>query len=129
MVSDVLQRRYGATRTRRWPAVVAIGILASLGVGWVVWVALDHSDRALSYELSGYDVVSQNKTVVSIELARENGAAVECEVYAQAEDHSTVGERIVTVPAGKPGTVRLDEPIRTDRKAVNGVLRTCRPAA
>ncbi|MGH3357403.1 MAG: DUF4307 domain-containing protein [Nocardioidaceae bacterium] len=126
MANDVLERRYGAARTRRWPVVLAASTLAVVGVAWVAWVAIDQSSRPLSYELSGYDVVSDNETTITIELNRDGGAATECEIYAQAEDHTTVGERVITIPAGKPGTIRVDESIRTDRRAVNGVLRTCR---
>ena len=127
MSNDVLERRYGATRTRRWPVVAAASVLTVAALAWVTWVALDQ-DRPLSYQLNGYDVVSDNETVVTIELNREDGAAVECEIYAQSDDHAIVGERVVAVPSGDPGTVQLEEPIKTERRAVNGVLRTCRLA-
>ena len=127
MTNDVLERRYGAARTRRWPVIILASALGAVALAWITWVVLDQ-DRSLSYQVSGYDVVSDTETVVTVELNRENGAAVECEIYAQAEDHSVVGERIVTVPSGEPGTVRVDEPIKTERRAVNGVLKTCRLA-
>ncbi|UYM06394.1 DUF4307 domain-containing protein [Solicola gregarius] len=127
MTNDVLERRYGATRTRRWPVITAASVLGVVALAWVTWVALDQ-DRPLSYQLSGYDVVSDTQTVLTIELNRDDGHAVECEIYAQADDHSIVGERTVSVPAGESGTVRVDEPIKTERRAVNGVLRTCRLA-
>lgn len=126
MANDVLERRYGATRTPRWPLVLAASVLGVVAIAWVAWVALDQAGRPLSYQLHGYDVVSDNETVVTIELSRDDGAATRCEVYAQAADHSNVGERVVTIPAGDPGTIRVEKSIRTDRRAVNGVLRTCR---
>ena len=127
MTNDVLERRYGATRTRRWPVVAAASVLTVVALAWITWVVID-GDSPLSYQLSSYDVVSDTETVVSIELNREDGAAVECEIYAQSDDHSIVGERLVTVPPGESGTIRVDEPIKTERRAVNGVLRTCRLA-
>lgn len=127
MTNDVLERRYGATRTRRWPVVVAASVLTAVALAWITWVVVDQ-DRSIAYQLSGYDVVSDNQMVVTIELNRDDGAAVECEIYAQSDDHVIVGERVVTVPPGEPGTIRIEEPIKTERRAVTGVLRTCQLA-
>jgi len=127
MTNDVLERRYGAARTRRWPVVAAASVLMVVALAWITWVAIDQ-DKSVAYQLNSYDVVSDNQMVVTIELNRDDGAAVECEIYAQSDDHAIVGERVVTVPPGDPGTIRLEEPIKTERRAVTGVLRTCRLA-
>ncbi len=127
MTNDVLERRYGAARTRRWPVVAVASVLTVVALAWITWVVIDQ-DRPIAYQLNGYDVVSDNQTVVTLELNRDDGAAVECEIYAQSDDHVIVGERVVTVPSGEPGTIRLKEPIKTERRAVTGVLRTCRLA-
>ena len=51
--------------------------------------------------------------------------AVECTVYARAEDHSIVGEKTVTVPADEDENVRVPVSLETERRAVTGILRMC----
>jgi len=44
-------------------------------------------------------------------------------------DHSVVGERTIVVPRGTTEDTRVKTVITTERRAVNGVLRGCRPPA
>src|SRR5690625_7633342 len=100
MTNDVLERRYGAARTRRWPVVAAASVLMVVALAWITWVAIDQ-DKSVAYQLNSYDVVSDNQMVVTIELNRDDGAAVECEIYAQSDDHAIVGERSEERRVGK----------------------------
>jgi hypothetical protein len=121
-----LESRYGRRGTRRWvwPFVAAVGITAL--VVWAAWVAFQ--PRPVNGVLWGYDVLDDHRVRVTLDLHRSEPIAVQCTVYAQAEDHSTVGERTVDVPAGNAGKSRVHAVITTERRAVNGVLRGCRPA-
>ena len=65
---------------------------------------------------------------VTLDVHRPDPLAVRCTVYAQAEDHSIVGEKTVTVPADDREDVRVSISLETERRAVNGVLRTCQSA-
>ena len=121
-----LSTRYGTKRRPRWfwPAVAAVGV--AIGVAFAAWVALQ--DTPVTATVHGYDVVDAHHVTVALNVSRPDPIAVECTVYAQAADHSIVGEKTVTVPASKARDIRYTIDIKTERKAVNGVLRMCRPA-
>lgn len=121
-----LSARYGTKRRPRWfwPAITVIGV--GIGVAFAAWIALQ--SRPVTAEVHGYDVVDTHHVTVSLNINRPDPIVVECTVYAQAADHSIVGEKTVTVPASKARNIRFSIHVKTERKAVNGVLRTCRPA-
>jgi hypothetical protein len=127
---DVLAERYGHSGdTRRRPQAVALMIaLAVVGVAWVGWSAWSHANDDATGYLVSYTVTSDTSTEVTVQIDRRTGAAVECEVYAQASDHSRVGERVLVIPEGEPGELRLTETITTQRRAVNGVFGSCTAA-
>jgi hypothetical protein len=120
---STLDERYGRRTRRRWlwPAVTAVGVL--LGVAWAAWVALDTDP--VSGEVHGYTVESDTRIVATIDVRRPDPVAARCTVYAQALDHSVVGERTVDVPPGTRQRTRVEVPITTERTAVTAVLRTC----
>ncbi|HUQ00228.1 MAG TPA: DUF4307 domain-containing protein [Aeromicrobium sp.] len=119
-----LDSRYGRRGAHRWtwPVVAVIGI--AVLVAWAAWVAFQ--PRPVDAVLWGYDVLDDHRVRVTLELHRPQPVAVQCDVYAQAQDHSTVGERTIDIPADDRTRVRAV--ITTERRAVNGVLRGCRPA-
>jgi hypothetical protein len=118
-----LDSRYGRRGPRRWiwPVVAVIGIVTL--VAWAAWVAFQ--PRPVDAVLWGYDVLDDHRVRVTLEIHRPEPLTVQCTVYAQAEDHTTVGERTIDVPADK--RTRIRAVITTERRAVNGVLRGCRP--
>ena len=120
-----LDARYGRRTPQRWvwPAIAAIGIAAA--VAWAAWVAFQ--PRPVHGVLWGYEVLDEHRVQVTLDLHRPEPLAVECIVYAQALDHSVVGERTIAVPAGARENTRVKATITTERRAVNGVLRGCRP--
>ena len=127
---EELAQRYGPpTSPRRRILVAVVSVIAVLGVGWVVWAATNSSDQPVNAELQSYDVTGDTTTEVTLVLDRRGNERLECEVYAQAEDHSTVGELVIHVPPGDPGRLRITDTITTQRRAVNGVLRECTTTA
>jgi hypothetical protein len=120
-----LSTRYGTKRRPRWfwPAITAVGV--SIGVAFAAWVALQSTP--VTAAVHGYDVVDAHHVKVSLNISRPDPIAVECTVYAQAADHGIVGEKTVTVPASKTRDIRFTIAVKTERKAVTGVLRTCQP--
>ena len=118
-----LNARYGSTQRPRWlwPTVAAIGI--TLGVAFAAWVGFQKDP--VTGRLWGYDVVSPQQVTITLDVVRPDPLAVSCTVYAQAADHSNVGEKTVAIPASQQEKVRVQIDIETERKAVNGVLRTC----
>jgi len=120
-----LSSRYG-TRTRPrwfWPAIAAIGI--AIGVSFAAWVGFQ--DEPVKGRLWGYDVKSDHLVTLKVDVIRPDPLAVRCTVYAQAADHSIVGEKTVDVAAGKAEKTRITIDVQTERKAVTGVLKTCEP--
>jgi len=105
--------------------VAAVVVLAVAGGSWLVWAALAHSTPDVSGGVSGFEVVSEARTDVTLEVHRRVEGAVRCEVYAQAEDKAVVGERSVRLEPAPPGQVSITVPIATERRATTAVLRTC----
>ena len=124
---DLLAQRYGRTgRTDRRPWVLAaVLLLAAVGLAWVGWTGWSNANREATGQLRGYVVSSDTTTEVTVVVDRRTGTAVECDVFAQAADHSRVGELVFRVPAGEPGALVVTETITTQRRAVNGVLGAC----
>jgi hypothetical protein len=118
-----LAGRYGTRGRPRWlwPVVAAVGV--AIGVGFAAWVAFQ--PRPVSAELYGYKVVDDHQVEITLNVHRPEPLAVRCTVYAQARDHSIVGEKTVTVPADDRDDVRVSISLETERRAVTGVLRTC----
>jgi len=102
--------------------VAVIGIVAA--VAWAAWAAFQ--PRPVHGVLWGYTVLDDHRVQVTLDIHRAEPVAVECTVFAQAMDHSVVGERTILVPRGTPEDTRVKAVITTERRAVNGVLRGCR---
>ena len=120
-----LEARYGR-RTRPvwfWWAFAAVGVV--LGVAWAAWVST--SEKPVSASLHSYDVVSDTEVQVRIDVVVNTDEPVECTVYAQNLNHAVVGEKTVRLDDG-PGEQGLTVTVRTQERAVNGVLRSCRVA-
>jgi hypothetical protein len=107
-----------------WPVVAAIGV--TIGVAWAAWVALQ--PRPVTAVLHGYDVTSDTSITLTLQIYRSEPIAVTCDVYAQARDHSIVGERTVRFAATARKTVRETVTLTTVQRAVTGVLKLCQPA-
>ena len=121
-----LSSRYGSRQRPRWfwPTIAGVGI--ALGVAFAAWVGFQNDP--VTGRLWGYEVVSDSQVSVSLDVIRPDPLDVTCTVYAQADDHSIVGEKTVDIPASEDEKVRVDIDIETERRAVTGVLRTCVPA-
>ncbi len=118
-----LHERYGRTERPRWfwPTIAVIGI--SIGVAFAAWVGFQ--DRPVTARVWAYDVKDDNLVTVTLDVVRPDPLAVRCTVYAQAEDHSIVGEKSLDLPASTVQEQRVAIDVRTERRAVTGVLRTC----
>jgi len=120
-----LSSRYG-TRTRPrwfWPAIAAIGI--AIGISFAAWVGFQ--DEPVKGRLWGYDVKSDHLVTLKVDVIRPDPLAIRCTVYAQAADHSIVGEKTVDVSPGTAEKTRIMIDVQTERRAVTGVLKTCEP--
>ncbi|MEG9227272.1 DUF4307 domain-containing protein [Aeromicrobium sp. Sec7.5] len=118
-----LTDRYGTRTSPRWLWWVVAGVGISLGVAWAAWIALQ--PRPVSTEVYSFDVVSDTQIDLELEIIRPEPTAVTCSVYAQALDHSIVGEKTITIPASDREIVRHPLTLTTTERAVTGVIRSC----
>lgn len=120
---STLQARYGRRERPRWFwwAIASLGVV--LGVTWAAWVAFD--EPAVAADVWSFDVVSETRTVIVLDVRRADPVDVTCTVQAQSQDRSVVGERTVEIAADAPRRTRLEIDVETQRRAVTGVLRTC----
>ena len=120
-----LSARYGTSRRPRWiwPFIAAVGIT----IGIALAACIGFQDKPVTGRLWGYDVVNDERVTVTLDVIRPDPIDVRCTVYAQAHDHSIVGEKTVDVPASAAEKTRIRIDIKTERRAVTGVLRTCIP--
>jgi hypothetical protein len=118
-----LGARYGTSNRPRWfwPLIAAIGI--TIGIALAAWVGFQ--DKPVTARVWGYDIVNDHKVTIKLDVVRPDPIDVECTVYAQAGDHSVVGEKTVDLPASEQEEIRVSIDVETERKAVTGVLRTC----
>ena len=119
-----LDARYGKRRPR-WILTVCAVLGIAAGVAYAAWVAFQ--PRPVHGVLWGYEVLGEHRVQVTLDIHRPKPLAVECTVFAQAQDHSVVGERTITVAPGTTKNTRVRTTVTTERRAVNGVLRGCRP--
>ncbi len=124
---QTMDERYGVrTPNQRRVTLVAVAAVVLVLLGWLGWAAWVQSRPDVGGRLRSYDVVSSHQVRVVVELTRRDGHAVVCDVTAQAEDHSTVGETQVRAPAGSESVVSVTTVIRTDREATSANLSNCR---
>ena len=118
-----LGARYGTRNRPRWfwPMIAAVGI--TIGIAFAAWVGFQ--DKPITARVYGYDVVDDHSVTVKLDVVRPKPLDVQCTVYAQAADHSVVGEKTVDLPASEQEEQRISIDVETERRAVTGVLRTC----
>ena len=118
-----LSDRYGTRGRPRWlwPVVAVVGV--AIGVLAAAWVAFQ--PRPVTGQVYGYDVVDDRHVAITVTVHRPEPVTARCTVYAQAHDHSIVGEKTVMLPAGDRKNTRVTITVETERRAVTGVLRMC----
>jgi len=125
VTDDLLSDRYGRARRPKWLFPIVAVTLIGIGVAWSVWAALPNVDKPITSQLYGYDVTSDRRVALTVEVHRTDGGKAVCSVNAQAEDHTIVGERDVEVPDSDEKTVLVRTTVETERRAVAGVLKGC----
>ena len=115
--------RYGARTRPRWVWWVVAGVGVTIGVAWSAWIAFQ--PRPVTAVLWGYDVKSNTRTDLTLDVRRSDDDPARCTVYVLADDHSIVGERTVDVPPSGRTVTRVTVQVETERRGVTGKLRTC----
>ena len=116
--------RYGVKQSRSWVAVALI--TAVLGVGWITWAGLHHSNPEIRTQLITFVVDNDREVSVRYSVDRDSAEAVSiCTVIARDFYKDIVGQIDVEIPSGKE-KVELVSIVPTRSLAVNADVSTCR---
>ena len=116
--------RYGLKKGGSWVGfAIFIGIL---GVGWVTWAGLHHSNPPIRIQLITFVVDSDRAVSVRYSIDR-NGVdgGVICTVIARDYDKNIVGQLDSEIAPGK-GKIELVTVVPTRIAAVNADVASCR---
>jgi hypothetical protein len=118
------EERYGVTKATRWPAIaLVVGIL---GIGWLVWSALYHSNPPLRSQLVSFTITDDRAASVRYFIERQDSnQVVVCTLIARDFDKNIVGQIDQEIPAGKT-KVELVTEVPTRSEAVNADVSSCR---
>jgi hypothetical protein len=117
--------RYGLKKGRSWIAVALI--TAAIGVGWITWAGLHHSNPSIRVLLISFTVDSDRAVSVRYSVDREDPkSATICTVIARDFYKNIVGQIDEEIPAGEP-KVELVTVVPTRSQAVNADVSSCRP--
>jgi nitrogen regulatory protein PII-like uncharacterized protein len=116
--------RYGLRKKRSWVGVALI--TAIVGVGWITWAGLYHSNPEIRVQLISFTVDSDREVSVRYLVERDSAEAVSiCTVIARDFYKDIVGQIDVEIPSGKE-KVELVSVVPTRSLAVNADVSTCR---
>jgi nitrogen regulatory protein PII-like uncharacterized protein len=116
--------RYGLRKKRSWVGVALI--TAVVGVGWITWAGLYHSNPEIRVQLISFTVDSDREVSVRYFVERDSAEAVSiCTVIARDFYKDIVGQIDVEIPSGKE-KVELVSVVPTRNLAVNADVSSCR---
>jgi hypothetical protein len=116
--------RYGVKKRRSWIAVALV--TAIVGVGWITWAGLHHSNPAIRIQLITFAVDSDRAVSVRYSVDRESAdQAIICTVIARDYDTNIVGQLDQEIAPGQV-KVELVSVVPTRSEAVNADVSSCR---
>ena len=122
--AEQLDERYGRTRARRTPWIIA-GIVAVLVVGAFGWMIVAQSMSSVDADDLGYELVDEHTVDVRFQVSGVQGKDVVCVVEALDEEFGVVGWKVVEIPAGDSHTQALSAVVPTVSAATTGLVNTC----
>jgi hypothetical protein len=118
--------RYGVKTGRSWIAVALI--TAIVGIGWITWSGLHHSNPAFRVQVITFVVGDLGDPEVSVRYSVDRHStttATICTVIARDYEKNIVGQIDQVIPAGK-AKVELVTVVPTRSEAVNADVSSCR---
>ena len=118
------EERYGVAKATRWPAIALV--VAIVGIGWLMWTALYHSNPSLRSQLVSFTIADDRSASVRYFIERQDSnQVVVCTLIARGFDKSLAGQIDQEIPAGK-SKVELVTVVPTRSEAVNADVSSCR---
>jgi len=116
--------RYGVKKPRNWIAFALI--TAIVGVGWITWAGLYHSNPEIRVQLISFTVDSDREVSVRYFVERDSADATTiCTVIARDFYKDIVGQIDIEISSGKE-KVELVSVVPTRSQAVNADVSSCR---
>jgi hypothetical protein len=119
-----LDERYGRTRSRRRPWIIAI-VIALLGVGAFAWMTAAREMQSVDADDLGFDLVDSHSVTVRFQLTGVQGKNVACVVEALDEEFGVVGWKVVEIAAGEDHSQAVSATVPTVAEATTGLVNTC----
>ncbi|SDS25080.1 DUF4307 domain-containing protein [Microlunatus soli] len=118
--------RYPQRRRRRPLVIVAVAVVAAIGLGWLIWAAAVHSRPTVSGAIHVWKVASDSSVTFTLTVERPDpSVAATCRVIAQATNFETVGEKTITVGPGTDRLTDVHDSLRTIRRATSVSMSGC----
>ena len=116
--------RYGVKQSRSWVAVALL--TAVVGVGWITWAGLHHSNPVIRTQLISFVVDNDREVSVRYSVDRHStNATTVCTLIARDYDKNIVGQLDQEIAAGL-SKVELVTVVPTRSEAVNADVSSCR---
>lgn len=122
--AEQLDERYGRTRARRAPWIIA-GIVALLVVGAFGWMIVAQSMSSVDADDLGFELVDEHTVDVRFQVSGVQGKDVVCVVEALDEEFGVVGWKVIEIPAGDSHTQAMSAVVPTVSAATTGLVNTC----
>ena len=101
-------------------------LLVAALIGFSVFAYQHYSSSRTAFTNLGYQVVSDHEVTVRFQVVLAAGASAQCLVQARDRDSLEVGSQVVTVTSEGSRTVTIAHSLRTSRRAVSGLVLSCR---
>lgn len=123
---ELSRQRYGRSAEQRPAVIAAACVAAALGIAWVAWAAEHWATPQAASRLISYSDITEEAVTVQIQVDREMGIPVTCELQARGPDQAVVGRATIEIPAGDDTRLFLSETIPTSERPENAELLGCR---
>ena len=116
--------RYGVRPTKRW--VVPAIVFAVIGISWLVWVGLHHSNPDIRASVISFTATTDREMSIRYEVVRKDKDQVlTCTLVARDYDKTVVGQIEDEIGPGL-AVVQKNTEIPTRSQGVNADVVACR---
>jgi hypothetical protein len=116
--------RYGVRPTKRW--VLPATVIASIGISWLVWVGLHHSNPDIRSSVISFTATTDREMSIRYEVVRKDKDQVlTCTLVARDYDKTVVGQIEDEIGPGL-AVVQKNTQIPTRSQGVNADVVACR---